>query len=269
MAGSVFLQQQCAVLCHRDQHIPCAHLLQFSGIRCNLLPAVQCNAEQFSQFKVVGFNQKRLVFQHILQQIIGSVHYRPNLSAVQICQNLFIDIGRHGIGNTACQNDRIPVLQIVQFPEQCLYRRIVNHRSLSVQFCFFPGFDLHIDSGKSAFQMHKICGNSHLLYAFFDGCPGKACHKAKRTGRNSQFFQNHGNIDALSAVIDLFSVRTVHHSHLHGIGMNDIVDRRVKCHCIDHNSYLLLSVKFYCFSIVPRLFSICKKSFWAIRQKAW
>ena len=92
MADAGFVQQQCPLFRHGNQHISGTHFLQFSGIGFDLTVTVQRDSEQFSQFIMVGLDEKRLVLQHVFQEVFGGIDYSSNLFPFQMCQNLFIGV---------------------------------------------------------------------------------------------------------------------------------------------------------------------------------
>ena len=140
---------------------------------------------------MVGLDEKRLVLQHVFQEVFGGIDYSSNLFSFQMCQNLFVGVRRHRTGNAASQHNGVPVPQLVQFPEQFRDCFCPDDRSLPVQFRFFSGLDLDIDAGKALLQMHKIGGNALCLHPLFNCRTGKSCHKAQCTGFQPQFFQHH------------------------------------------------------------------------------
>ena len=193
---------------------------------------------------VIGLNQKRTVFEHVNEKIFCRIHNDAHSFSLLPRHDFLVNIFRKRIRDTAGQNKHILLFQSIQSAEQFLNSSRSNDRSLSVDFRFFFCFHLDIDSRQSFFQRDKVCAASiafqHLLHLL----PGKACLKAQRFAFLSQIGENNRDIIAFSSRINMFLCGSVHTSGNQVSSLHHIIQRRVKCYCIDH---FLTSIIFFSF----------------------
>ena len=101
MNSAVFVQKDRTLPGHGYQHIQSAHFPELFTVINRLFFVSNGRPEYFSQFMMVRFYEKRVVFQHIHQQILFRIHHYFHPFSLLSLHNPLIHIPGKGIGNTA------------------------------------------------------------------------------------------------------------------------------------------------------------------------
>ena len=128
----------------------------------------------------------------------------------------------HCIRNTSCQYQDISI----------------DCRSLSIDFCLFLCTKLYIDSGCSLSYMNEI-GRDSFFFQQSNNLPArKSSHKSQRCILASKIFQYHRNVDSFSSRKNNFLTCSIYNSCHKIINCDNVIQRWIKCYCINHLFYL-------------------------------
>ena len=158
-----FCQQSRTFSAHGNQYVSCTLFLQFSGINFHLFHIINGHIKNLTQFMMIGFDQKRMMFQHVAKQIACGIHNGQNFSARQTMENILINGCRQTCGNASRQNQHIAFFQHIQFLHQMLQGFFCNDRASGIDFCALRRLQFHIDAAASFRQSHKRRMTSFFL----------------------------------------------------------------------------------------------------------
>ena len=242
---SLLVQQQRSVPGHAHQHVARALFLQSAGSCHDLGVSGQHLAYDLAQLMVVGLDEEGVVGQHIHQQVAGGIHHRAHALALQPRQQPLVDALRQACRDAACQNEDIPLGQLIQLGFQLLQGTFRDGRTCAVQLGLLPCLDLDIDAGHTVFQMHKVGLEPLCSQTTLQPCAGLTGHKAQRHALAAQLRQHAGHVDALAAQHAILALGAVHCAHLQRcVQTHNVVDGRVKSNGVDHASASFTKV--YC-----------------------
>ena len=172
---------------------------------------------------IIGFYQKRMVFQYIDQQIPGGIHRNHDPFSGETFHDVLINVIRHGCRDTACQDQHIPLTQSVQSAQKFLYFFFSYVRPLSVNLCTVNGFQLQVDSGDPFPDLDEVRLHANLLHFPADLIACKSGGKSQGGIFNPQILQHCGYIDPLAARQQQFGICPVSHAKLKILNGNDII----------------------------------------------
>ena len=95
---------------------------------------------------IVRLNQKRMIRQHIQQQILCRIHNSHDPSARQPLHDRTVNIIRHRGRDTACQHKDVTLLQPIQPLHELCDHVLADVRTVSVDLGALDGLQLHIDT---------------------------------------------------------------------------------------------------------------------------
>ena len=152
-----FCQQSRTFSAHGNQYVSCALFLQFSGINFDLFHIINGHIKDFTQFMMIGFDQKRMMFQYITKQVACGIHNSQDFFARQTLENILINGCRQTCRNASRQNQHIALFQHIQFLHQLLQCFFCNDWTSGIDFCAVRRFQFHIDAAASFWQSLECC----------------------------------------------------------------------------------------------------------------
>ena len=103
-----------------------------------------------------------------------------------------------------------------------------------VQINFLVGLDFDVYSRIAVFKIIKVAANIVVFEHFFKLFSGKASEKAECRVGNSELCEYDRHVDAFSAVIDFFAVRTVYVVGSESFELHHIVESRIQSNGVNH-----------------------------------
>ena len=172
--------------------------------------------------------------QRVDEQLSGRVNDDHDLSVLNALEHSLINIVGAGLGDTARENQRIAVLNAVELLHQLFESLRGDIGTLTVDLGLTAGLDLDIDTRKALFQADELGADTAVLDTVFDRVARKAGDKTEGGAVEVKLREHLGNVDTLTAVVELFGIGTVGHVGAHVGHADDIVDGRTECHGINH-----------------------------------
>ena len=108
---------------------------------------------------VVWFDQKGMVLQNVDQKIPGGVYHNVNAFSLQARHDILIAGGRHDIRDRPCQDQKIPLPQLIELIIELCNVGSLDGRSLPVDLRFLVATQLDIDPGHSLCHIDKVALN--------------------------------------------------------------------------------------------------------------
>ena len=225
---------------HGDKNIPCALLLQLTGVGDNGFPGGQRDAEELPKLVIIGLNQERPVAQYIKQQLLCGIHHKGDTLCIEPFHNVTVNGRWHGSGNGTGENQSVFIRQRVQLFVQGIQLRPADAWPHTVDLGAVNGAKLQIDAGNALRYGNELGAYSHLGHLTADLLTGEPGNEAESGILDTKVLEDDGDIYALSASHHLLRAGAVRHSQTEILHIYNIVQGRVEGNGIDHGHFLLL-----------------------------
>ena len=207
-------------------------------MRDQLLFCLELRIEHLAEFVVVRLDEPRPVLQDLEEQPLRRVDDDADGASSESFHDALIDVVGQSVRYAARQDERIARMELFKLLEKLLLRRLCNLRPLPVDFRLFLRLDLHVDARKSFGEMHEVRRAAKALELLLHGLPRKSRHESQRTARVAEVLQDHRHVQSLAAGQDMLVRHAVDLAFFERVEPQDVVERRVECHGVNHILHL-------------------------------
>ena len=130
--------------------------------------------------------------------------------------------------------ERITLLQLVELGEQLFALDLADVRALAVDLGLGVGLDLHVYAREAFVELDEIMLDAELAELALDLAAREAGDEAECRAGLAEVAQHDRDIDALAAAEHLLEVDAVYGTGREGIQSDDIVERWIEGHRINH-----------------------------------
>ena len=238
MLRTVLVEQQRAVATAGDDDVARTGVLELVRVGHALLGLLDLHAKDSSDLVVVGLNQEGVRLEGLHQELAGRINHELDAATAEATHDLHVHVLGQGVGDGSREDEGVVGSDDVHALEQLVDLLLGDLGSHAVDHGHDDAVELDVDAGVPAVEKNEVERHALLLKTMEQVVTGETCGDAHGDAGDVELVEQGGDVDSVSAAVQLLGGGSVGEAHVERQGVHDVVEGGVQRHRIYQRALL-------------------------------